>query len=474
MAAQPLAVKLRCTSWGQVATLHERDLSRGKLYLRTGAVVTLGRDVRIEIVLPSGTVAHIEGRVEQIVAPGEATGPGMHLVLTKLPPSSMYLIESALLAAAAPPAVDDNVFVDEVQTAAAERELLNALEEELRALRAMNPFQILGVSYECDDAAVRTAFLALSKKYHPDRFARFETERGRALAAELFVTIRDAYRRVVDANARATARSQIRKGPLRGEATPVFGVPVMRTRPPAAGSIDRRATLRPGSLPAPDPRLMRGRTPIQGLPIPAAMPSSRPEPLDGGLGTREPAAPQAIEPEESARPTVASPPVLTRATHARSDHTRQTPAVPPPPTRPASGSAAPGSGLNADDLFRDLDPPADEVQAAAPLTLDEHLSTRAAQELVLLGRFDEAMVIYDEHLRANPTDRPARAGRELAFGLKLIAAGDRAGAAQHFEAALEIEPWSERAARELNDLRRSTTDDRKGVLSKLLGKGMPS
>ena len=42
--------------------------------------------------------------------------------------------------------------------------------------------------------------------------------------------------------------------------------------------------------------------------------------------------------------------------------------------------------------------------------------------------------------------------------------GDRTGAAQHLEAALEIEPWSERTARELNNLRRSVTDNRKGLL----------
>jgi tetratricopeptide (TPR) repeat protein len=128
------------------------------------------------------------------------------------------------------------------------------------------------------------------------------------------------------------------------------------------------------------------------------------------------------------------------------------------------------SNLNADDLFGDIGDLPRTSHAATPVRIEEQASTQAAAELIDLGRYEEAMAAYDEHLRANPTDRSARAGRELAFGLKLAAAGDRSGAAQHLEAALEIEPWSERTARELNNIRRSVTDNRKGLLSKLLGK----
>src|SRR6266702_1495952 len=213
MASQPLAVKLRCTTWGQVAGLHERDLKRGKLFLRTPTPISLGREVRVDIVLPSGTVAAIEGRVAHVVPPGE-NGPGVELVLTKVPPSTLYMIESALEAAARP-SPDEAALADEPQTGAAEAELLTSLEDELRGLRGMNPFQILAVPYDADDEAVRKAFVDLTKKYHPDRFARFESERGRALASEIFVTVRDAYRRIGEAGGRALVRSQIGKGPTR-------------------------------------------------------------------------------------------------------------------------------------------------------------------------------------------------------------------------------------------------------------------
>ena len=55
-------------------------------------------------------------------------------------------------------------------------------------------------------------------------------------------------------------------------------------------------------------------------------------------------------------------------------------------------------------------------------------------------------------------------------GLRALAARDRLEAAQRFEAALEIDPSNERAARELAEMRRQATNERKGLLSRLMGK----
>jgi tetratricopeptide (TPR) repeat protein len=158
------------------------------------------------------------------------------------------------------------------------------------------------------------------------------------------------------------------------------------------------------------------------------------------------------------------------------------PAVPPPPQRPSEteaplvtfkGGTEEGSGahgLDLDDLFSDIGDLPRSTHAMSPVSLEEPSETKAASELVDLGRYEEALGAYDDQLKRNPTDRSARAGKELAFGLKLAAAGDRQGAIQHLEAALEIEPWSERTARSLNQIRRAQTDSRKGLLSKLLGR----
>src|SRR5215831_6963011 len=143
MALQPLAVKLRFTSWAQISATYERDLKRERLFIKTQSSIQLGREVRVDLVLPSGTVATLEGRVAHLVGPGDR-GPGVELVLTKVPPSTLYLIEAALKAAA-PPRPEETPPQEETSTPAAERDLVTALEEELRGLRRMNPFQVLGL-----------------------------------------------------------------------------------------------------------------------------------------------------------------------------------------------------------------------------------------------------------------------------------------------------------------------------------------
>jgi tetratricopeptide (TPR) repeat protein len=434
MASQPLGVKLRCSSWGQVAGIYERDLRRGSLFLGTATPIPLGRELRIDLVLPSGTVASIEGRVAHAV-PSSDRGPGVIIVLTKIPPSTLYLIESALEAAAAQPAADDAGLVEEPWAAAAEQELIAALEAEVRGLRAMNPFQVLGVPYDAEDQSVRLAFVELSKRYHPDRFARFESERGRALASEVFMAVRDAYRRIGDPRGRALVRAQIGNRTTRRDATPIFGVPVARVS-----------------------------TPVQGVRLPPS-------------GERDPAAPIApIEPERSGQPHAA--PSRPQPPRAPAHDARARPGAGAPTTSAASRtesivtfhrSELP-TGLNAEDLFSDLGEPPRTSRGSEPVRLDGPPAARAASELLDAGRYEEALAAYDGELRANPTDRSARAGRELAFGLKLAAAGDRDRAIQHLEAALEIEPLSERTAHELNRIRRAVTESRKGLLSKLLGR----
>jgi hypothetical protein len=86
------------------------------------------------------------------------------------------------------------------------------------------------------------------------------------------------------------------------------------------------------------------------------------------------------------------------------------------------------------------------------------------------GRFDEAIAAYKLLAKKHPNDRPYRAGLELVEGLRALSQRDRLEAAQRFEAALEIDPSNERAARELAEMRRQATNERKGLLSRLMGK----
>jgi hypothetical protein len=100
----------------------------------------------------------------------------------------------------------------------------------------------------------------------------------------------------------------------------------------------------------------------------------------------------------------------------------------------------------------------------------ETADTSVLDELIEVGKYDEALAGFRVQLKKTPQDRGARAGVELCEGLKALAVRDRLEAAQRFEAALELDPSNERAARELAEMRRQATNERKGLLSRLMGK----
>jgi tetratricopeptide (TPR) repeat protein len=382
MAATARLLRLRCSSWEQLAGIYERDVRRNVLFLKTTRPPALGTEMTVELVLPSGTIIPLEGRVGRVVGAGEARGPGVELLLVGITASTRWLIETALRAAGLSLAEDKDEEIsihievepaEEDEALLAQHEVVAALEAELRAFASMNPFQILGVGYDATDEQIREAFVTLTKKYHPDRVASLESERARAVSADLFVLVREAYRRVGDPVNRVKVKAQV------GAA-----------RPP--------------------------------LPLP-------PDPMR------------------------ASPP--------------------PPPVRVSfssqSARQAP-TNLSEDALFSDLGDLGDR-QDERPLHLVENTVLEKASALLDGGRYDEAIAIYEDAIKRAPGDRGARAGRELAFGLRLVASGgDKTVAARHFEAALQLDPHDERAARELASIRRALTENRKGLLGKLLGK----
>ena len=148
-------------------------------------------------------------------------GTGVDLKLEPLPTKTVWLIESALAAenkvraataggAEAPaPADSTEAISDGADVAAAETELIRALEAEAESLRKLNPFLVLGVGYEASDGDVRAAFGELTKRYHPDRFARYQSSQLRQIASEIFIVIRDAYRKLADEESRGQVRQTL-------------------------------------------------------------------------------------------------------------------------------------------------------------------------------------------------------------------------------------------------------------------------
>ncbi len=395
MSQTPLNIKLRCASWQQLANIHRRDLSRHAIFLKASQLPPLGTPVRIDLTLPTESMIVLAGVVAEHVPEGGlgGRGPGIDIKLNTIPESALWLIETALASAAkqsgAVPVMNEAAVDDGQDVAAAEDELLAALTSELDSLRKLNPFQVLGVGYEAGDAEIRAAFAGLTKRYHPDRFTRYTSQELRGLAAEIFILIRDAYRRLGDEASRAKALQA-------AGARPVVKVP----------------TLRPGPS-IPPPPTVAGKAPPPAPP--ARMPAGSPPP-------------PVIAPS---RATTADPPASAKA--------------PDTERRP--------------------------MQVAPPsLGEDPKVDFRSADGLLEAGRYDEALAVFKIYTRKNPGDRTARAGIELAEGLRALAQRDRLEAAQRFEAVLEIDPTNERAARELAEMRRMATNERRGLLSRLMGK----
>ncbi len=236
----PLSVKLACRSWQQLSAIHSRDLSRSAFFLKTEKPPPIGTAVRISLRLPSGSTVELVGSIDRWVAMGEmdGRGPGIDVSLEGMSQTVMWLIESALSSAGLPPrpvAVQDKKTQDPVipsapvlnladgdEFVAAEGELVNALREELRSMARMNAFQLLAVSADSTDEAVRSAFGALSKKYHPDRFTRYESTEIRDVASEVFILLRNAYQETGSAQGRqALARKLGRpQAPSKSRVTP--------------------------------------------------------------------------------------------------------------------------------------------------------------------------------------------------------------------------------------------------------------
>jgi curved DNA-binding protein CbpA len=221
-----LSIKLRCASWQQLAAIYQRDLSQGTMFLKASQPPTIGTPIRIDLTLPSASVIELSGVIEQHVR--DQRGAGVELRLAPISAASIWMIESALAAeqrrggaapARAAPAPIPSV-KDGEDVANAEADLVLALIAEVEPLRKLDPFLVLGVGHDAGDAEVREAFGALTGRYHPDRFARYDSSELRRAAAEIFLLIRDAYRRLCDEDGRARELAALGREPLSAEPPP--------------------------------------------------------------------------------------------------------------------------------------------------------------------------------------------------------------------------------------------------------------
>jgi len=486
MATGPLSIKLRCASWQQLSTIYKRDLSRGTMFLKAAQPPPVGTQVRIDLTLPSASVIVLSGVVDQHVTDPQR-GAGVELKLAPIPAGSVWMIESALAseskrrntpvagvpvaggvvptsggAVVGVPSGPIPSISESEDVVAAEQDLVKALLSEAESLKKLNPFLVLGVGYEATDGDVRAAFGELTKRYHPDLFARYESTELRAVAAEIFILIRDAYRKLGDEASRTQVLTSLGRPtapravpiqnrpppvPVKPPRAPTGQVPILPPPPQARPFTDVAQTTRPGEGAVP-PIPGRGlNTPARGIPA-VTTPLPPPKP-----GTTSPPKPPSVR-ESQAIPTLPTSGVKRAPTEP-----------PPPPVRntPPRPETAPPPPLQTNR----------SPVGNAPPVLSGEAGENALEDLLDAGKFDEALAAYKVMAKKNPADRTYRAGIELCEGLRALNQRDRLEAAQRFEAALEIDPSNERAARELAEMRRLATNERKGLLTRLMGKKDP-
>jgi hypothetical protein len=329
---------------------------------------------------------------------------------------------------------------------------------------------------------VRSAFGELTKRYHPDRFARYQSTQLRQVAAEIFITIRDAYRKLSDTASRQATLAAVKNPPPRAHAGSrpppssrpgaIQRVPTPPPIPITAGAHDAptrqsKAGLEPPTKPGPGPydaptnqsgktaelastELAKG----DDLAVPVAQRDGKPA---GAVAISSEPPRQIVDAKSGpvralvdAKPSPRMPAMPPRA-------------ATPPMGVPAASASAPGSTAAAGGRARS--PTAGELDA---------VDSTALESLIDVGKLDDALTGYRALAKRQPSDRAARAGVELCEGMLALAQRDRMEAAQRFEAALELDPSNERAARELAEMRRQATNERKGLLSRLMGKKEPT
>jgi len=383
----------------------------------------------------------LNGEIGELIGEGGmgGRGPGIDISLATLPQSVLWLIESALTSAgitprpvsknqdtptppvstppvstppvSTPPIEESHDLNDGDPLVAAEGDLVKALWQELASMSKMNPFQLLELPYTANDQEVRAAFGGLSKKYHPDRFTRYESFEIRELANEVFILLRDAYGSLAKEESRRAALQSI-------DPEQKLGAAETRPQPTPTPPPIPAAAMRSTKL------LVRPNPPAIDLPPPKA-----PVTPASGIAPRGSGAKDARKSSQFATVTPSS-----RAGSA--------------PLAPAKASTA----------------------ATTAATTDGSNRVSMAMNILESGQYEQALRILRTEARKDPNNITANAGVELAEGRLALVSGNRMEAAERFEAALDIDPSNERAAREIADMRRHATSQRRGLLSKLMKK----
>jgi hypothetical protein len=288
---------------------------------------------------------------------------------------------------------------------------------EMQTRIARGPYDALGLASSASPEQVRAAFLALTKRFHPARFARWSPDVSR-LANEVFLGIKSAHDQLLRALGAPNAR---------GAAYQTGPMPTLSAS--ASGPVRRQsgvyaAARPPGTQATPVPRATGSESMPAQRPTPTSMTAQRPTPT---------ATPRPIPPSGSgpiARASATPPPRTT----------------PPPPQNFSMGTVR----------YAGTPPtkPPPVVSQAGAAEWDERRALQAAIDMLTARDWSRAKVALHALAARVPQSRQYRALLSYARGRELEAAGKRDNAATEYERALQLDPTLGQAKLALADLKR--------------------
>ena len=217
-------LELRCASWGEFSKMYQEQFAKEKLIISLEKPLELGASVKVELTLPSKTKIDFIGICKEILKDKKHKDRAV-VEISEISLDSMWIVESAMFALKDKSEKQDGNLSDndpsefdtsldilaiknfeEIELAA--EELIQALFKELGSMSKLDPFKVLECSYAPSDEDVKYSFSRLAKRYHPDKFVKYNIDEVNFLSEELFLLIRDAY----EALYTESKREEIRQG----------------------------------------------------------------------------------------------------------------------------------------------------------------------------------------------------------------------------------------------------------------------
>jgi hypothetical protein len=309
---------------------------------------------------------------------------------------------------------------------------------------AHGPHAALGIGEQASAEQVRTAFLQLTKTFHPARFGRMANDIQRQ-SNEVFLGIKAAHDALMKALG-ASRRDAMQSGGMPVIPSEGSGRTVMAGR---SGSLPVAKPTSTGSIPTLGKPTTTGTMPAVGKPATttAALPTVAKPTTTGSIPTTRPSTPAIsrtstpIQPARTTTPPLGTP--VQRTTTPAMRPSSPTGSRPPaPPARPP----VPSHAINPDTV-RGVVPPREPA-------FDERAALREALTQLNDQSWGAARQVLHNLTTKVPQSKNYRALYAYARGREAQAASKHDEAAREYQAALQIDPDLAMAKQALAELQR--------------------